>query len=109
MSKNESRVFLVVACRMGTIALTSPVGPGEGPRVFSGGGVFDAPGSGWVSTDPSTVLKGRQGPPQCRLTSEAELTQQTLLFRPIPSPACIKSAAGPGLRFEKYRENEVHF
>lgn len=40
LCKTESRVFLIVACRMGTIALTSPVGPGEGLRVVSGGGCW---------------------------------------------------------------------
>lgn len=68
--------------------------------------VFDVPSSVWVSTDPSIALKGRQGTPQCWLTSEANLTQQMLLLRPMPSPASIK-AAGPRLRFEKYRENKV--
>lgn len=61
-----------------------------------------------VSTNHSIILKGRQDAPW--LTPEASLTQKTLLlFTPIPSIACIKSTAGLGLCFEKYRENEVLF
>lgn len=73
---------------MGTIALTSPVRPVAGQRVFSGG-VFDVSCSGWVSTDRSIILKGRQDAPQSWLTSEASLTRQALLlFTPsLPQPA----------------------
>lgn len=74
---------------------------------FQQWGVFDVPGSGVVSTDHSVILKGRQDAPHCWLTPEASLTQKTLLlFTPIPSTASIKSTAGLGLCFEKYRENE---
>lgn len=83
-------------------------GPWKRSEGFQRWMVFDVPSSVWVSTDPSIALRGGQAALQWWRTSEANFTQQMLLLRPMPSPACIKSA-GRRLRFEKYRENQVLF